>query len=141
MHKQVFALILVDQITKLIFWSRDFFITPFIHIHSVQNYGLALSLDFGLLPNLVIIIGALGFFVYYYFQHRHQFSWLTQVSFIFIFAGAISNLVDRLYLGFVRDFIDMGLGFTFNLADAMLILGLIGFLALQKDSKGDIIEL
>ncbi len=138
MHKKIFGLILLDQITKLIFWSRDFFLGP-IHIHPVKNFGLALSVDFGLLPNLIIIIAALGFFLYYYFQNRRQFNGLTLIAFGLIFAGAISNLGDRLYLSYVRDFIDIGLGFTFNLADAMLVLGLVGFLVLQRDSKGDII--
>lgn len=138
MHKKIFGLIVLDQITKLIFWSRDFFWGP-IHIHPVKNFGLALSLDFGLLPNILIDIGALGFFVYYYFQHRYEFSLPMVIAFGLIFAGAISNLADRLYLGYVRDFIDIGLGFTFNLADAMLAVGLAGFLFLYRDSKQDII--
>ncbi|OGE88398.1 MAG: hypothetical protein A3J07_01220 [Candidatus Doudnabacteria bacterium RIFCSPLOWO2_02_FULL_49_13] len=138
MHKKIFLLILIDQITKLGFWSRDFFLGP-VHIHSVRNSGLALSLDFGLLPNLIVIIAALVFFIYYYFRHHSEWGWATVMMFALIFAGAISNLGDRLYLGYVRDFIDLGWGFTFNLADLWLAFGLVGLLFLQSDSKQDII--
>jgi lipoprotein signal peptidase len=134
MHKKVFGLILIDQITKLIFSGRDFFLGP-IHIHTVKNYALAFSLDFGMLANLILIIGAVVFFAYYYFTNHRQFNLLSKTMFALIFAGAISNLLDLLYLGYVRDFIDLGLGFTFNLADAFLAAGLIGFLLMYRDKK------
>jgi signal peptidase II len=134
---QIPFFIFLDQITKLIFSSRDFFVGP-IHFHLVKNYGLAFSLNFGLLPNLILIILGLGFFVYYYFQHRKEFSWRGQLVFIFIFAGAVSNIIDRLYLGFVRDFLDLGLGFTFNLADAFVAIGLILILFLQTGKSGSL---
>lgn len=124
MHKKIFALILLDQITKLIFSPRDFFFGS-MHVHLVKNFGLGFSLNFGLLPNLIIITVALLFFVYYYFTHRQGLSWAGQSAFVLVLAGAVSNIADRLYLGYVRDFLDIGLGFTFNLADAMIILGLI----------------
>ena len=130
MHKKIFVLIVVDQITKLIFNRRDFFI-GLVHFHLVRNFGLGFSLNFGLLPNLIIISAALLFFVYYYFSHRAELSWLGKIVFVLIFAGATSNIIDRLYLGYVRDFIDLGLGFTFNLADAMIVVGLILILFIQ----------
>jgi signal peptidase II len=119
--------VVIDQITKLVFSSRDFFIGT-VHFHLVKNFGLAFSLDFGLVPNIFLIGAALIFFGYYYLAHRQKMSGITKLMFLLIFAGAISNLVDRIYLGYVRDFVDLGLGFTFNLADAFLALGLLGFL-------------
>ena len=124
MHKKIFVLIVIDQITKLIFSSRDFFIGP-LHVHLVKNFGLGFSLNFGVLTNIIIITIALIFFLYYYVSHRKALSWRGKIVFVLIFAGAISNIIDRLYFGYVRDFIDLGLGFTFNLADAMIVLGLV----------------
>ncbi len=124
MRNKILFLILIDQITKLIFSSRDFFV-GYLHVHLVKNYGLGFSLNFGLLPNLIIISAALLFFIYYYFTHETQLSWLGKIIFVLILSGAISNIIDRLYLGFVRDFLDLGLGFTFNLADAMIAIGLV----------------
>lgn len=137
MHSRVFILILIDQITKLVFSSRDFFFGP-LHVHSVKNFGLAFSVNFGMLPNLILIILALLFFLYYYFSFRNQLGFFTKIFFILIFAGALSNLIDRLYLGYVRDFLDLGLGFTFNLADVFLAVGLIGFVLQYKDTKTDL---
>ena len=136
MHRKVFALILLDQITKLVFSSRDFFFGP-VHFHPVKNFALAFSVDFGQLSNLVLIAAALVFFIYYYFSFRNQLGFATKIFFMLIFAGAISNLVDRLYLGYVRDFLDLGLGFTFNLADVFLAAGLLGFVLQYKDKKTD----
>jgi len=136
MHRKVFALILIDQVTKLVFGSRDFFLGP-VHFHPVKNFALAFSVNFGQLANLILIAAALAFFLYYYFSFRTQLGFVTKIFFILIFAGAISNLVDRLYLGYVRDFLDLGLGFTFNLADVFLAAGLIGFALQYKDTKTD----
>ena len=120
MHKKIFALVVIDQITKLIFNHRDFFVGV-IHVHLVKNFGLGFGLNFGLLSNLIMIAAALVFFMYYYFFSAGK----NKLVFILIIAGALSNIIDRLYLGYVRDFLDIGLGFTFNLADAMVVIGLI----------------
>ena len=40
--------------------------------------------------------------------------------------GAIGNLVDRVWLGYVVDFIDVGLWPVFNLADSAIVIGLVG---------------
>src|SRR5260221_649245 len=134
MHRWIFALIAIDQITKLIFFgSRDFFF-GFLHIHSVKNFGLIFSLNFGLLVNLIIITIALLSFVYYFYSEP-GLSRLHKIAFVFVLAGALSNIVDRLYLGFVRDFLDIGLKFTFNLADAFIILGIITIVASAKKDK------
>lgn len=134
---QIPILIILDQITKLIFWPRDFYFSP-LHIHPVRNFGLIFSLNFGLLTNLFIIIAALAFFIYYYYRHASALTWLSKLFFVLILAGALSNLVDRLYLGYARDFLDLGLGFTFNLADAMIVIGLAGiFIHQTKPSPMD----
>ena len=140
MHKKIFALILVDQITKLIFSSRDFFLGSF-HVHLVKNYGLGFSLNFGLVPNLILITAALGFFIYYYYKNRLNLSWLGKIFFSLIIAGALSNVIDRVYLGHVRDFLDLGLGFTFNLADAMIVCGLVLVLFTQTKTTGDKLDI
>lgn len=108
--------ILLDQITKTIFSSRDFFI-GFLHIHSVKNYGLAFSFNFGPKLNLILIVAALLFFFFYLRK--------TSLAAVLIVSGALSNVADRVYFGYVRDFLDLGLGFTFNIADVLIVIGLI----------------
>jgi len=128
------CLISIDQITKLIFSSRDFFVSE-LHIHLLKNYGLAFSLNFGQWPNLILIALGLSFFIYYFHQHQQELSLLKQLAFVLIFAGAVSNILDRAFLGYVRDFLDFGLGFTFNLADAYVAVGLISFLIMSTSKK------
>ena len=134
MHKKIFGLILIDQITKLIFSGRDFFFGP-LHVHLIKNYGLGFSLNFGPLINIGVIVLALIFFILYYWQNRMNVSSIGKIIFVLILSGAISNIIDRLYFGFVRDFLDLGLGFTFNLADLMIVLGLVGLLFTQPIRK------
>ena len=140
MQKKILILILVDQITKLIFTPlevshlklltgfshRDFFV-GILHIHLVKNTGLAFSMNFGLVPNLILLFLGVVFFVYYYRKH--------DLAFILVLAGAVSNIIDRLYLSYVRDFLDLSLGFTFNLADVFLVSGLILIIVSQPKSK------
>ncbi len=51
-----------------------------------------------------------------------------------LLGGALGNLLDRLRLGTVIDFVDMGLGgtrwYTFNVADASLSLAIVGLVVL-----------
>jgi signal peptidase II len=134
MHKKIFILIVLDQITKLIFSSRDFFL-GFLHVHPVKNYGLGFGLNFGTLINLIVIAVALVFFIFYYFTHHRQLSFFSKSILALILAGALSNIIDRLYLGYARDFLDIGLGFTFNLADVMIVVGLVLILFTRFKSR------
>ncbi len=134
MHKKVFGLILLDQITKLIFWPRNFFVPP-LRVHPVKNFGIGFNLDFGLLGNLFVVGVALAFLIYYFLRQRKYLGWAGHAGFILVLSGAVSNIIDRLYLGYVRDFLDLGLGFTFNLADAIIVIGLI--LILFKSTKNE----
>lgn len=59
---------------------------------------------------------------------------LMTVTLGLLLGGALGNLLDRLRLGYVIDFVDMGLGnqrwFTFNVADAAISLAIVGLLVL-----------
>ena len=52
---------------------------------------------------------------------------LYNVSFILILSGAFGNAIDRVFLGFVRDFIKLDFVYfpIFNLADMLLVIGVI----------------
>jgi len=69
---------------------------------------------------------------------RHSPGPSVWVSLSAILAGAVGNLIDRIYFGPVRDFIDVHIGSyswpTFNLADAFITVGAIS-LALSMIAK------
>lgn len=57
-----------------------------------------------------------------------------------LLGGATSNLIDRLRIGYVVDFIDIGLGnlrfFTFNIGDSAISLAILMLLILAVTSDG-----
>ncbi len=115
----------VDQITKWIFSSRDFFVGP-VHLRLVKNYGLSFGINFGNTIDLLLIFLALVLFIYYFIRKWDQ--GMFDIWAALVILGAILNLFDRFYLGYVRDFIDLNLGFVFNLADVFIVLGLAGLI-------------
>lgn len=98
----------------------------------VQNYGAAWSMFSGktvlLLVMAVVFIVALS--VFYVYENKNGA--LFQVGIGLVFAGAFGNLIDRLFLGYVRDFIQFDFWQTFpifNIADICLCVG-VAILAL-----------
>ena len=112
----VMGLVFIDQITKAFFASRDFLFGP-IKIHLVKNYGMPFNLDFGQAGNLAVVILVFGLFIFYCWQNYKNIN----LAVVVILSGALSNIVDRIALGYVRDFINVGLPFTFNLADVFVV--------------------
>ena len=105
----IFLLVVFDQITK-------FFIPGTI------NYGAA----FGILQGwkwlfVIVSIFMIGFLYYY----KNKVKGYGYLGLVLLFSGVIGNLLDRLILGYVRDFIDLGFWPSFNLADSYNSVGVI----------------
>lgn len=83
-------------------------------------------------PMLITVsILATLFFLFWYFRMPGK-DGLLLASFSFILAGAMGNLLDRIRLGYVIDFLDVYAGFlgyphwhwpTFNIADSLIVVG------------------
>ncbi len=97
-----------------------------------QNSGALFGLfrDQAILFGL-ISIGVVGLILGYH--ARSARSLYLSVALGFLLGGAIGNLVDRLRLGFVVDFVDIGIGdlrfYTFNVADSAISTAIVLFLA------------
>jgi len=62
--------------------------------------------------------------------------WLLRLALGLQLGGALGNLVDRLRLGHVTDFIDIGPWYIFNLADLAIVTGVILFaIVLLRDTR------
>jgi signal peptidase II len=61
---------------------------------------------------------------------------LTNLSFGLLFGGVVSNLLDRIIFGYVRDFISIGSFPVFNIADASIVVGVILIIIISL--KGDV---
>ena len=126
---------LIDQISKLVIVS---YLTPFepplniigslLRFKLTYNpYGV-FSISFG--PNILYyIFSIVGLVVLTYIALTYKDK-IGVIIFGFIVGGAIGNIVDRLRLGQVIDFVDVGIGESwrwpvFNVADSCVTIGVL----------------
>lgn len=131
----VFSVAFFDRITKGLFTDiLDLgeslpVVRNFLHITLVHNTGIAFGLFknqgfvFIVIPVIAIIL--LVYNIYYYRYNEENLSRLYIVAFSMILGGAIGNLIDRMYFGYVIDFIDFRVWPVFNIADSAITIGAI----------------
>ena len=74
---------------------------------------------------IMTIASFVGVGILLYFYHSQSGSErLVRLSLGLLLGGAIGNLVDRIFLGRVTDFIDVGPWPIFNLADSAIVIGI-----------------
>ena len=113
----VFVLLLLDQILKI--WVKTSMcldetieILPWFHLHFVENSGAAFgmrlevggAIDWGkLMLSLfrVVMIGALGYYIYYLTRPERRTPRGVLVGLTLVLAGAIGNLVDSMFYGVI----------------------------------------
>ena len=127
--------IVLDILTKILFanyfsgGAEDIVVIPnFFTFTFVKNYGAAYGMfsDSTLGLTIVSMVLIVVFVVYDIFCHSNNWWYLIGIS--GIIGGAIGNLIDRLFLGYVRDFISIKLfSFVFNLADLFITVGVVCF--------------
>lgn len=102
----------------------DLFRLTYIH-----NAGAAFGVNLGspLLHTLLSVLALLAMGWLYRSTPRSQ--WLVRLAVCLIVGGALGNIVDRLRLGQVVDFLDFGIGArrwpVFNLADSFITVGVL----------------
>ena len=125
------AALVADQFSKYIvltsmYPGQSIPETGLFRLTYVTNTGSA----FGLFPNqtfFLIIASFIGIAILLAFYHIHRVSSpILRISLGLQLGGAIGNLMDRLRLGYVVDFLDVGAWPVFNLADSAIVVGLIG---------------
>ena len=105
----------------------------------VHNHGVAFGLFAGL--GSWFHVGALMVFMglIYRWYKTSQSGSCAQVVWALLVAGALGNSIDRIFYGYVIDFIDVYYGsmhwYVFNCADVYLSLGVAGLLWLEYRSK------
>jgi len=105
-----------------------------VQLWHAQNRGAAFSLfQGGTLLFVVVSVLAFGLIGYLYRSFKGGPLWLYAVLGIAL-GGVLGNLIDRLRLGYVTDFVSIGIGDvrwpTFNVADASIVLG-IGMIVIR----------
>ena len=101
----------------------------FIDITHIHNYGVSFGLLSGVVhPSILIIIGLLVVFFIYYLMIGST-DYLEEFGLLIILSGAISNIIDRIYNGYVVDFIYIHYKDfywpAFNFADIYITIGIM----------------
>ena len=92
-------------------------------IHHVHNSGIAFGL-FASATSVVIVLTALAvLWMLVFFARSGGRHPVLPVALGFVLGGSISNLVDRVRLGHVTDFLDLRYWPSFNLADVFIVVG------------------
>lgn len=142
----VALVIAFDLITKSVFYGKEQTFIP--HIISCRDAGgLNTGGAWGILGESPWIL--IGFtFVFLVLVVMLEIRWkndnaLYSIALSFVVGGALGNLIDRIFLGGVRDFLyfEFWTGFpTFNVADSFLCVGVvllvIFILFVHKEEKG-----
>ncbi len=130
------VVLLIDQFTKYLVETRIPLYgewVPFpalanvFRITHVANTGAVFGLfqGSGMLFGILAVIVA-GAIIYFNFTLPGG-QWIIRLALGLQLAGALGNLIDRLRIGHVTDFIDIGPWYIFNVADMSIVSGVILF--------------
>tara|TARA_B100000287_G_scaffold408802_1_gene435522 strand:+ start:3698 stop:4180 length:483 start_codon:yes stop_codon:yes gene_type:complete len=131
-------IVLIDQISKnYIYQNKVQYESPvpiidgIINFTYLENTGIA----FGLFSNMeassiffIILPIIITFYLISLLQDKEFQSNSSQISLLLIIGGAIGNIIDRIFRGYVVDFIQFDIDifpYVFNIADSSVTIGLL----------------
>jgi signal peptidase II len=125
-------IVLLDQWTKAIVrlnlefgdvWSPFEWLTPYARIVHWYNTGVAFGMfqDRNLLFSVLVFLISLSILVFY--PKLTEDDWFLRIALSLQLGGSIGNLIDRVTVGHVTDFISVGNFPVFNIADSCITVG------------------
>ena len=131
-------LVFTDQLSKfavrktMLLYESIPVIPEFFHLTYVTNDGMAFGINF---PFGIYIFSTISIiftiFLFWYLWTIKDQGIIIRTGVGLIIAGAIGNLIDRVFMGEVVDFLDFMIGnyhwYVFNLADSYVTVGM-GFI-------------
>jgi signal peptidase II len=104
-------------------WSPWPWLEPYARIVHWNNTGAAFGMfqGFGLVFTVLAFVVAIG--ILYYFPRVPRADWPLRIAMVMMLGGAVGNLIDRLTIGTVTDFVSLGTFAVFNVADASISVG------------------
>lgn len=139
----IIGLVLIDQVSKLLVVNylsdKIVLINNFFSLDYVKNTGAAFGFFSGNIFFLVLITLALVIYLIYELKQNIEKKF-NLLFIILIISGAIGNLIDRVFRGFVVDFISFILFNSqmpvFNIADIFVTCGVAGLIfVIFKEEK------
>tara|TARA_X000000368_G_scaffold5004_1_gene3847 strand:+ start:1643 stop:2113 length:471 start_codon:yes stop_codon:yes gene_type:complete len=147
-------LVFADQISKILIrinmslYESIPVIANFFNLTYVTNDGMAFGINF---PFGIYIFSTISLiftvFLFWYLWTIKEEGIVIRTGVALIIAGAVGNLIDRIFLGSVVDFLDFMIGnyhwYVFNFADSYVTIGMgfilydSFFLEPKKENKSD----
>ena len=138
----IIFLVVLDQISKILISSylslgESLNLLPFLNFTLIHNSGIAFSFfdNGGNISRWLLVVAVSGILAYLLFLMYKITSKnrLELMSFILIISGGLGNLVDRVFLGYVVDFVHVFYQdysfYVFNMADSYITVGIILYLS------------
>lgn len=132
--------IVIDQFSKILFsiilpLNKSIpVIGNFFHLTLIHNTGIA----FGILKDssrVILIVTIVGLALISYSLKKDLLNYrysigekaflIRRIAIGFIIGGAIGNMIDRIHLGYVIDFLDFRVWPVFNFADSFITIGAV----------------
>lgn len=139
MKKRIFVLtiigIILDRISKIIvinkinLYESIKVIKNFFYLNHVRNDGAAFSILKGnTVPLIIVTIISLAFIGWTIYKEK-KITKIEMISYSLLLAGIIGNFIDRLFYGYVIDFLSVIIFKyyfpVFNIADTFIVIGVI----------------
>lgn len=127
-------LVIIDQLTKswirnnLVFnelWMPWEWLAPYARLVNWRNTGAAFGIFQGMNGVFVVLAFVIIILIVIYFPMIPEDDFFFRLALSLQLAGAAGNLIDRLYRGFVTDFISVGRFPVFNVADSCITMGVV----------------
>lgn len=130
------SIVLIDQISKILIHAKinlyeSIQIIPhLLDFTYIRNEGIAFGINFAGSKVIFIVFPILiTFYLFSLLKDKEFDKPFYQISLLLIIGGAIGNIIDRIFRGYVIDFIDFHINnvhwYVFNLADSSVTIGLL----------------
>ncbi|HEV8179008.1 MAG TPA: signal peptidase II [Gaiellaceae bacterium] len=122
------AAVVADQVTKHVVVANlnlgeGLHVAGPFSIRHVQNSGIAFGLFSHATPAVIVVTGIAIAWMLVYFARSGARHPVLPIALGLVIGGSLSNLADRVRLGFVSDFLDFRYWPAFNLADSFIVIG------------------
>lgn len=128
----IFILVFIDQISKnaaLAFLAMPRMINDFLSLEIYENRGIAFGLPISA-NSFYFNVFVFLIFIFLGWKKKVFGDWREMdreklFAAALIAAGALGNMIDRVRFGYIIDYISIGGMLVFNLADMMIIMGVL----------------
>lgn len=131
-----FFIVLIDQLSKIVVHAKMNLYDSFTVIPSlldftyIRNEGIAFGINFpGGKMFFIIFPILITFYLISLLKNKEFEDNSSQIALFLIIGGAVGNILDRIFRGYVVDFIDLHINgahwYIFNVADASVTIGLL----------------